>query len=103
MIQYVIVFTYLSSSISLVSTENLICENIEFFFFFLILYFTNGIFWLVQKLFDTPGVHLHHRQAAVVHSEDLPVLAPQSRLRGHSFPVCFLCISLNTAQSFIPH
>nr|POE68033.1 no-associated protein 1, chloroplastic/mitochondrial [Quercus suber] len=38
------------------------------------------------KLFDTPGVHLHHRQAAVVHSEDLPVLAPQSRLRGHSFP-----------------
>ncbi|XP_017972283.1 PREDICTED: NO-associated protein 1, chloroplastic/mitochondrial isoform X3 [Theobroma cacao] len=39
------------------------------------------------KLFDTPGVHLHHRQAAVVHSEDLPVLAPQSRLRGQSFPV----------------
>ncbi|KAF3952701.1 hypothetical protein CMV_021768 [Castanea mollissima] len=38
------------------------------------------------KLYDTPGVHLHHRQAAVVHSEDLPVLAPQSRLRGHSFP-----------------
>nr|POF25442.1 no-associated protein 1, chloroplastic/mitochondrial [Quercus suber] len=38
------------------------------------------------KLFDTPGVHLHHRQAAVVHSKDLPVLAPQSRLRGHSFP-----------------
>ncbi|KAF8380512.1 hypothetical protein HHK36_027999 [Tetracentron sinense] len=39
------------------------------------------------KLFDTPGVHLHHRQAAVVHSEDLPSLAPQSRLRGQSFPV----------------
>ncbi|KAK4489424.1 hypothetical protein RD792_005233 [Penstemon davidsonii] len=38
------------------------------------------------KLFDTPGVHLHHRQAAVVHSEDLPVLAPRSRLRGQSFP-----------------
>ncbi|XP_073105989.1 putative nitric oxide synthase isoform X2 [Elaeis guineensis] len=38
------------------------------------------------KLFDTPGVHLHHRQAAVVHSEDLPSLAPQSRLRGQSFP-----------------
>ncbi|XP_020244474.1 putative nitric oxide synthase isoform X2 [Asparagus officinalis] len=38
------------------------------------------------KLFDTPGVHLHHRQAAVVHSEDLPILAPQSRLRGQSFP-----------------
>ncbi|KAJ8461641.1 hypothetical protein OPV22_034567 [Ensete ventricosum] len=39
------------------------------------------------NLFDTPGVHLHHRQAAVVHSDDLPSLAPQSRLRGQSFPV----------------
>ncbi|PON53157.1 Circularly permuted (CP)-type guanine nucleotide-binding (G) domain containing protein [Trema orientale] len=39
------------------------------------------------KLYDTPGVHLHHRQAAVVHSEDLPALAPQSRIRGQSFPV----------------
>ncbi|XVF54956.1 hypothetical protein PTKIN_Ptkin05aG0222400 [Pterospermum kingtungense] len=39
------------------------------------------------KVYDTPGVHLHHRQAAVVHSEDLPALAPQSRLRGQSFPV----------------
>ncbi|KAK9914025.1 hypothetical protein M0R45_037824 [Rubus argutus] len=39
------------------------------------------------KLYDTPGVHLHHRQAAVVHSEDLPSLAPQSRLRGQSLPV----------------
>ncbi|XP_051114750.1 putative nitric oxide synthase [Andrographis paniculata] len=38
------------------------------------------------KLYDTPGVHLHHRQAAVIHSEDLPALAPQSRLRGQSFP-----------------
>ncbi|KAA8533873.1 hypothetical protein F0562_031390 [Nyssa sinensis] len=38
------------------------------------------------KLYDTPGVHLHHRQAAVVHSEDLPALAPQSRLRGQSLP-----------------
>ncbi|KAB1210870.1 NO-associated protein 1, chloroplastic/mitochondrial [Morella rubra] len=38
------------------------------------------------KIYDTPGVHLHHRQAAVVHSEDLPALAPQSRLRGHCFP-----------------
>ncbi|XP_050225014.1 NO-associated protein 1, chloroplastic/mitochondrial [Mercurialis annua] len=38
------------------------------------------------KLFDTPGVHLHHRQAAVVHSEDLPILAPRSRLRGQTFP-----------------
>ncbi|KAH9312666.1 hypothetical protein KI387_027701 [Taxus chinensis] len=34
------------------------------------------------KLYDTPGVHLHHRQAAVVHTEDLPLLAPQSRLKG---------------------
>lgn len=41
----------------------------------------------MQKLYDTPGVHLHHRQAAVVHSEDLPSLAPQSRLRGQSLPV----------------
>lgn len=38
------------------------------------------------KLYDTPGVHLHHRQAAVVHSEDLPALAPRSRLKGQSFP-----------------
>ncbi|KAJ1418502.1 P-loop containing nucleoside triphosphate hydrolase [Sesbania bispinosa] len=38
------------------------------------------------KLYDTPGVHLHHRQTAVVLSEDLPSLAPQSRLRGRSFP-----------------
>lgn len=37
------------------------------------------------KLYDTPGVHLHHRQAAVVQSEDLPLLAPRSRLRGQSF------------------
>ncbi|GAB4825916.1 nitric oxide associated protein 1 [Ancistrocladus abbreviatus] len=39
-----------------------------------------------EKLYDTPGVHLHHRQAAVVHSADLPALAPRSRLRGQSFP-----------------
>ncbi|MQL81105.1 hypothetical protein Taro_013566 [Colocasia esculenta] len=39
------------------------------------------------KMFDTPGMHLHHRQAAVVHSADLPFLAPRSRLRGQSFPV----------------
>ncbi|XP_034203136.1 NO-associated protein 1, chloroplastic/mitochondrial isoform X5 [Prunus dulcis] len=44
------------------------------------------------KLYDTPGVHLHHRQAAVVHSEDLPALAPQSRLRGQSFPVCLVSL-----------
>ncbi|KAL8088473.1 hypothetical protein AgCh_038300 [Apium graveolens] len=37
------------------------------------------------KLYDTPGVHLHHRQAAVVQSDDLPALAPRSRLRGQSF------------------
>ncbi|GLJ08092.1 hypothetical protein SUGI_0081200 [Cryptomeria japonica] len=34
------------------------------------------------KLYDTPGVHLHHRQAAVVHTDDLPLLAPQNRLKG---------------------
>ncbi|OWM79450.1 NO-associated protein 1, chloroplastic/mitochondrial [Punica granatum] len=39
------------------------------------------------KLYDTPGVHLHHRQAAVIHSEDLPALAPRNRLRGQSFPM----------------
>ncbi|KAJ3672657.1 hypothetical protein LUZ60_007378 [Juncus effusus] len=33
------------------------------------------------KLFDTPGVHLHHRQAAVVHADDLPSLAPLNRLK----------------------
>nr|GMD52076.1 putative nitric oxide synthase [Ipomoea batatas] len=38
------------------------------------------------KMYDTPGVHLHHRQAAVVHSEDLPALAPRSRLRAQVFP-----------------
>ncbi|CAH9111223.1 unnamed protein product [Cuscuta europaea] len=38
------------------------------------------------KMYDTPGVHLHHRQAAVVHSEDLPALAPRSRLRARIFP-----------------
>lgn len=43
---------------------------------------------MVQKLYDTPGVHLHHRQAAVIHSEDLPALAPRSRLRGQSLTVC---------------
>ncbi|KAL8141469.1 hypothetical protein V2J09_014501 [Rumex salicifolius] len=42
------------------------------------------------KLFDTPGVHLHHRQAAVIQSEDLPSLAPRSRIRGQSFPKSLL-------------
>ncbi|KAK6132194.1 hypothetical protein DH2020_034052 [Rehmannia glutinosa] len=35
------------------------------------------------KVYDTPGVHLHHRQAAVINSEDLPALAPQSRLEAN--------------------
>ncbi|KNA17820.1 hypothetical protein SOVF_076400 [Spinacia oleracea] len=38
------------------------------------------------KLYDTPGVHLHHRQGAVVPTDDLPSLAPRSRLKGRSFP-----------------
>ncbi|GJM89961.1 hypothetical protein PR202_ga06193 [Eleusine coracana subsp. coracana] len=38
------------------------------------------------KLYDTPGVHLHHRQAAVIHADDLPSLAPQSRLKGRCYP-----------------
>lgn len=47
--------------------------------------------YALQKLFDTPGVHLHHRQAAVVDSEDLTLLAPKNRLRAQSFPVyCLL-------------
>lgn len=55
----------------------------------------------MQKLYDTPGVHLHHRQAAVVYSEDLPALAPQSRLRGQCFPVCSPRISLQDSQLFL--
>ncbi|KAK8461255.1 hypothetical protein SEVIR_1G003900v4 [Setaria viridis] len=43
------------------------------------------------KLYDTPGVHLHHRQAAVIHADDLPSLAPQSRLKGRCFPNMMLC------------
>ncbi|XP_010547825.1 PREDICTED: NO-associated protein 1, chloroplastic/mitochondrial [Tarenaya hassleriana] len=50
------------------------------------------------KLYDTPGVHLHHRQAAVVHSDDLPALAPQSRLRGQSFHIS----TLSSPSSYIP-
>ncbi|GAU27613.1 hypothetical protein TSUD_270020 [Trifolium subterraneum] len=49
------------------------------------------------KLYDTPGVHLHHRQTAVVHSEDLSSLAPKSRLRGLSFPSSQV-ISNNTEE-----
>lgn len=73
------------------------------------LYFINGLsessrvtFYYMQKLYDTPGVHLHHRQAAVVHSEDLPSLAPQSRLRGQSLPVSsflFFSVSISVFPS----
>ncbi|KAH7855084.1 hypothetical protein Vadar_021050 [Vaccinium darrowii] len=49
------------------------------------------------KVYDTPGVHLHHRQAAVVHTDDLPALAPQSRLRGRSFPNSQLTLDECTA------
>lgn len=45
---------------------------------------------VIQKIFDTPGVHLHHRQAAVVHVEDLPCLAPQSRLKSQAFSFIIL-------------
>jgi nitric-oxide synthase, plant len=45
---------------------------------------------LLQKLYDTPGVHLHHRQAAVVHANDLPFLTPQSRFKRCYFPVWFV-------------
>eukprot|EP00249_Psilotum_nudum_P024769 c29289_g2_i8 orf=757-2118(+) len=34
------------------------------------------------SLFDTPGIHLHHRMAAVVPPEDLFLLGPRRRLRG---------------------
>ncbi|PHT52962.1 NO-associated protein 1, chloroplastic/mitochondrial [Capsicum baccatum] len=51
-----------------------------------------------EKLYDTPGVHLHHRQAAVIHAEDLPVLAPQSRLRGRAFPSSGLNLSSEIAD-----
>lgn len=34
------------------------------------------------KLRDTPEMHLHHQQVAFVHTEDFPLLAPQSRLKG---------------------
>ncbi|CAK9135145.1 unnamed protein product [Ilex paraguariensis] len=54
--------------------------------------------FLGAKLYDTPGVHLHHRQAAVVHSEDLPALAPKSRLRGQSFPNAQLASDKSVAE-----
>ncbi|KAL3524154.1 hypothetical protein ACH5RR_016988 [Cinchona calisaya] len=52
------------------------------------------------KLYDTPGVHLHHRQAAVVHAEDLPTLAPQSRLRGRSLPSIVHQVGSNGLNGF---
>ena len=36
-----------------------------------------------QSLFDTPGIHVHHRMAAVVSPSDLTLLAPRRRLQGH--------------------
>ncbi|CAM6008226.1 unnamed protein product [Sphagnum balticum] len=38
------------------------------------------------SLYDTPGVHLHHRMAAVVSPDDLPLLAPRRRLSGKRLP-----------------
>ncbi|KAH7437897.1 hypothetical protein KP509_05G094200 [Ceratopteris richardii] len=35
------------------------------------------------SMFDTPGVHVHHRMAAVVSPEDLTLLAPRRQLRGY--------------------
>ncbi|CAI9092034.1 OLC1v1027173C3 [Oldenlandia corymbosa var. corymbosa] len=52
------------------------------------------------KLYDTPGVHLHHRQAAVVPAEDLPALAPQSRLRGRVLPLIADQVGLNGLSGF---
>ncbi|GBG82436.1 hypothetical protein CBR_g34812, partial [Chara braunii] len=34
-------------------------------------------------LFDTPGIHLHHRMPAVVDPADLPLLAPRRRMRPY--------------------
>ncbi|XP_027110515.1 putative nitric oxide synthase isoform X1 [Coffea arabica] len=52
------------------------------------------------KLYDTPGVHLHHRQAAVVHAEDLPSLAPQSQLRGQTLPSISNPVGSNDLNGF---
>ncbi|CAM6093130.1 unnamed protein product [Calypogeia fissa] len=35
------------------------------------------------KLYDTPGVHLHHRMAAALDPQDVSLLAPRRRLRGY--------------------
>ncbi|CAN0902523.1 NO-associated protein 1, chloroplastic/mitochondrial [Linum grandiflorum] len=50
------------------------------------------------KLFDTPGVHLHHRQAAVVNSEDLPLLAPRSRLKAQIIPNAIIATKFGIAK-----
>ncbi|CAN6277272.1 unnamed protein product [Urochloa humidicola] len=52
------------------------------------------------KLYDTPGVHLHHRQAAVIHADDLPSLAPQSRLKGRCFPANDTDVELSGSSLF---
>lgn len=49
------------------------------------------------SLFDTPGIHVHHRMAAVVPPEDLPFLAPRRRLRG--YPVSQLISERNAKTS----
>ncbi|CAN1265394.1 NO-associated protein 1, chloroplastic/mitochondrial [Linum perenne] len=51
------------------------------------------------KLFDTPGVHLHHRQAAVVNSEDLPLLAPRSRLKAQIIPNAIIAAENGIAET----
>ena len=50
--------------------------------------------WYVQSLYDTPGVHLHHRMAAAVNPEDLPLLAPRKRLAGRVISASNPSISL---------
>lgn len=40
------------------------------------------------SLFDTPGIHLHHRMTAAVSPEDLSLLGPRRRIRGYPiFPL----------------
>ncbi|MCO5582763.1 hypothetical protein L7F22_036662 [Adiantum nelumboides] len=34
-------------------------------------------------MFDTPGIHVHHRMAAVVSPNDLTLLAPRRQVRGY--------------------
>ncbi|KAI5078746.1 hypothetical protein GOP47_0006417 [Adiantum capillus-veneris] len=35
------------------------------------------------SMFDTPGIHVHHRMAAVISPSDLTLLAPRRQLRGY--------------------